>query len=168
MWYTNGVTAPVFGLRREIDRLFESTFGRSQGERSEWIPAADIRESDQELTFEVELPGIRPEDVEVSAENGVLTIHGQRKEKRTEGDEARYHLAERTYGSFVRRFQLPQGVDTEKIEADVELGLLQVHIPKGALPQVKMIEIKAGYDRGRRVEQALLRGDRQNADKRTK
>jgi HSP20 family protein len=157
MLYATAVTAPVFGLRREIDRLFEDTFARGQA-RSEWSPAVDIRETDEELTFEVELPGIRLEDVEVTAENGILTVHGQRAQERTEGDEGRYHLVERAYGSFMRRFQLPQGVDTAKIEADVELGMLQVHIPKEALPQPKTIQIKVGTNAGRRVEKALGSG----------
>jgi HSP20 family protein len=167
MLYTNGVSAPVFVLRREIDRLFENTFTRGQTGRGDWTPAVDIRESDQELTFEVELPGIELEDVQVTAADGILTIHGQRTEKRTEGDEGRYHYVERNYGSFMRRFQLPQGVDTEKIEAHAELGMLQVHIPKAALPQPKTILIKTGSDAARRVEQALLRDGRQNSAKQT-
>jgi HSP20 family protein len=168
MLYANSVTAPVFGLRREIDRLFENTFARGEVGRTEWSPAVDIRETAQELTFEVELPGIRLEDVEVTAENGILTIHGQRTEERAEGDEGRFHLAERTYGSFMRRFQLPQGVDTAKIEADVELGMLQVHIPKGALPQPKTIQIKVGANAGRRIEKALRGESRQNSAKQPK
>lgn len=169
MLYTTALTAPVFGLRREIDRLFESTFARGQGGRSEWTPAVDIRETDQELTFEVELPGIKLEDVEVTTENGVLAIHGQRSESRKDGDEGWYHLVERNYGSFMRRFQLPQGVDTSKIEADVELGMLQVHIPKAALPQTQTIQVKAGADVTSRAQPALGRGEnRQSSPKRTK
>lgn len=159
MLYATNLTAPVFGLRREIDRLFENTFARGQAGRSEWTPAVDIRETDEELTFEVELPGISPEDVEVTAEDGVLTIHGQRTEVRKDGDERRYHLVERNYGSFMRRFQLPQGVDAAKIEADVELGMLQVHIPKGALPQPKTIQIKAGADVSSRTRPAIRPGE---------
>lgn len=166
MLYATALTTPVFGLRREIDRLFENTFARGQAGGSEWIPAVDIRETDQELTFEVELPGITLEDVEVTAENGVLTIRGQRPEASKGTDEAWYHLVERNYGSFMRRFQLPQGVDTSKIEADVELGMLHVHIPKAALPQPKTIQIKAGADVSRRAQQALGRGtSRQSSPK---
>ena len=165
MLYANAVAAPVFGLRREIDRLFESTFGRGLGGQTEWSPAVDIRETDQELTFEIEVPGVKLEDVEVTAEDGILTIQGQRSEERSEGDEGRYHLVERRYGSFMRRFQLPQGVDTAKIEADVELGMLQVHIPKGALPQPTTIEIKVGGIAGRRLEKALSQDSRQNSKK---
>jgi len=146
MLYATTMTAPIFGLRRDIDRLFESAYVRGQTGRSEWIPAVDIRETDQELTFAVELPGIKQEDVEVTAAEGVLTIHGEKTEERTEGDDGRYHLTERTYGSFMRRFQLPQGVDADKIEANVDGGMLQVRIPKAALPQPKKIQITAGVN----------------------
>ena len=144
MLYATTLTAPGYGLRREIDRLFENAFGRGQAGRNQWTPAVDIHESNQELTFAVELPGIKMEDIEVTAVDGILTIHGERTEERNEAEEGRYHLVERNYGSFMRRFQLPPGVDNEKIEADVEHGMLQVRIPKAALPQPKKIQIKAG------------------------
>ena len=166
MLYATTLTAPVFGLRREIDRLFENTFGRGQAGQNEWTPAVDIRETEQELTFAVELPGTKPEDVEVTADDGVLTIRGESTEERKEGEQGRYHLVERNYGAFMRRFQLPQGVDAEKIEADVEHGLLQVRIPKAALPQPKKIQIKAGADASGRTPQALGRGEsRQDSPK---
>ena len=154
MPYGNGVTIPVFGLRREIDRLFEDAFGRGHVGQSEWTPAVNIRETDQELTFAVELPGVELKDVEVTAEDGVLTIQGERTEEWKEGEEGRYYLAECNYGSFMRRFQLPQGVDSEKIEADLELGMLQVSIPKAALPKPKQIQISAGGNGSSRPRQA--------------
>jgi HSP20 family protein len=131
----------VFGLRREIDRLFEDTFGRGDGMNS-WTPAVDVRESDNDLALEVELPGIRPEDVEITAENGVLTVRGEKRSERKEGDEnSRYHMVERSYGTFVRSFQLPQGLDESKIEASYNDGILSVQIPKTALPQPRKIQI---------------------------
>jgi HSP20 family protein len=143
MMYTRVTTAPVFGLRREIDRLFEDTFGHGQVGKNEWSPAVDIRETDKSLTFAVELPGIKLEDLEVTADEGVLTIHGEKSEAWKDGEEGRYHLVERNYGSFTRRFQLPQGVDADKIEADVEGGMLEVRIPKTALPKPKKITVRA-------------------------
>lgn len=159
MLYGTSMTAPVFGLRREIERLFENTLARGQAGRSEWIPAVDIRETSQELTFAVELPGIKREDVEVTAADGVLTILGEKTEERTEGEDGRYHLTERNYGSFVRRFQLPQGVDLDKIEADVDGGMLQVRIPKAALPQPKKIQIRAGADVNGGAQRAVGKGE---------
>ena len=146
MLYRTGVSAPVFGLRREIDRLFEDTFGRADG-GSTWAPAVDVRENDKELRLDVEIPGIKPEEVELTAENGVLTIRGEKRAERKEGDdENRYHVVERTYGSFMRSFQLPQGLDESKIEADYDNGILAIRIPKTALPQPRKIQIgnKAG------------------------
>lgn len=142
MYYTNSLSAPVFGLRREIDRLFEDTFGRGNNGMSSWSPAVDVRETDKELRLEVELPGINPDDVELTAENGVLTVHGEKKTERKEGDdESRYHMIERSYGTFTRSFQLPQGLDESKIQADYNHGILSIHIPKTALPQPRRIQI---------------------------
>ena len=143
MLYRTSPTAPVFGLRREIDRLFEDTFGRGESGAA-WTPAVDIRENQNELQLDVELPGLDPNDVEITAENGVLTIRGEKQIERKEGDDSRYHVVERSYGSFTRSFQLPQGLDESRIEATCDNGILSIHIPKSALPQPKKIQIKSG------------------------
>ena len=143
MLYRNSLTPPVFGLRREIDRLFEDTFGRGEGGTT-FTPAVDIRENQNELTLDVELPGLNPEDVEITAENGVLTIRGDKQTERKEGDDSRYHIVERSYGSFLRSFQLPQGLDESRIEAMYNNGILSIQIPKSALAQPKKIQIKSG------------------------
>lgn len=165
MLYRTSLSAPVFGLRREIDRLFEDTFGRGEG-MSTWNPAVDVRETDQELALELELPGIKPEEVELTAENGVLTIRGEKRSERKEGDESsRYHMVERSYGSFTRSFQLPQGIDETKIEADYNNGILSIHIPKTALPQPRRIEIG---NRNNKQQQAQVSGQttsKQNVQK---
>jgi HSP20 family protein len=140
MIYRSNLSSP-FGLRREIDRLFEDTFGRGEG-MSAWSPAVDVREGENELTLEVELPGIKPEEVEITADKGVLTIRGEKHSERKEGEEnSRYHLVERTYGSFTRSFQLPQGLNDEEIQASYNDGILSVRIPKTALPQPRKIQI---------------------------
>lgn len=149
MLYRMTTTAPIFGLRREIDRLFEDTFGREGGT---FTPAVDIKENEQEIMLEVELPGLKPENVEVMAENGVLTIRGEKRTERKEGDDNRYQVVERTYGTFVRTFQLPQGVDEDQIKGEFENGVLSVTIPKTALPQPKRIQIGGG----RQKEQATV------------
>ena len=131
-------TSPIFGLRREIDRLFDDTFAR---DGFNWTPAVDIKENDSEIRLDLELPGLKPEDVELTAENGILTIRGEKKSEKKEGEDNRYHLVERTYGSFLRTFQLPQGIDDDQIKAEFESGILSIHIPKAALPQPKRIQI---------------------------
>lgn len=141
MMYGSSSSVPVFGLRREIDRLFEDTFGRGDG-TSSWSPAVDVREIGNELRLDIELPGISPEEVEVTAENGTLTIRGEKRAERKEGDEkSRYHVVERSYGAFSRSFQLPAGLDDSRIEATCENGILSIHIPRTALPQPRRIEI---------------------------
>lgn len=134
--------SPVFGLRREIDKLFEDTFSQNSTTPA-LTPAVDIHETANALTFEVELAGISPRDVEVIAEKGVLSIRGEKKAKRKEGDETRYHVVERTYGTFMRSFQLPQGVEEEKIEASFENGMLSVRVPKSPAQQPRRIQINS-------------------------
>jgi HSP20 family protein len=144
MLYRMTTSAPIFGLRREIDRLFEDTFGREGGT---FTPAVDIKENEQAISLEVELPGLKPENVEVIADNGVLTIRGEKQSERKEGDDNRYQVVERTYGTFVRTFQLPQGVDEDQINGQFENGVLTVSIPKAALPQPKKIQIGGGQQK---------------------
>jgi len=155
---TTTMTAPLFGLRREIDRLFEDTF-RGPAARNEWTPAVDIYETDAELKLSVELPGITPENVDVSTVDGILTIQGERVDERKEGEDGQYYLLERSYGSFVRRFQLPQGVDSEKVLASFENGVLQVHVPKAVLPKPKKIQVTAGSDVSGSTQHAIGRGE---------
>ena len=164
MLYRTSFSAPVFGLRREIDRLFEDTFGRGEG-MNNWSPAVDVRESEKELRLDVELPGINPEDVELTAENGILMIRGEKKTERKEGDEeSRYHVVERTYGNFMRSFQLPQGLDESKIEAEYSNGILSIHIPKAALPQPRKIQIGS---RGASKQQQVRNGTKAEPTRQT-
>src|ERR1041385_581401 len=151
MLYAHAETTPAVGLRRELDRLIQGTSGSRPNGRSEWAPPVDIRETEHELTFAVELPGIKPEEVEVTAQDGVLVIRGERSE---EGGEGGYHLVERTTGPFMRLFPLPQGVDTDKIDANFEHGMLYVRIQKAALPQPKKIRIRVGTSAGSPKRQA--------------
>jgi HSP20 family protein len=135
-----GSNFPASSLRREIDRLFEDA-GMPSGGR--WMPAADVRENDDSIDIDIELAGISPDNVEISVENGMLTVSGEKRTENKEGKEGQYHSVERRYGSFVRSFQLPQGVDESKITANFDHGLLTIDIPKSALPQPRRIQIGA-------------------------
>ena len=141
MLFAPTVTTPLVALRREIERLAQDTSPTRPGAVNEWSPAVDIRETEHELTFAVELPEIQPDEVEVTAQDGILVIRGQRPERDPDG---RYHLVERNVGPFMRHFHLPQGVDTDTIEANFEHGLLEVRIQKVALPQPTRIHVKVG------------------------
>lgn len=142
--YRMTAATPVFSLRREIDRLFDDAFGGNARNSAMWAPPVDVRESQNELTLSFEVPGVLPEQIEVTVDNGVLTVKGEKREERKEGDEGQYHVLERTYGTFTRSFQLPKSLDESKIEAKHEHGILTVRIPKAALPQPKKIAINAG------------------------
>jgi HSP20 family protein len=149
MVFETAITAPVFGLRREMNRLLDDMLTRGPNDgMTQWAPPVDIREDQSAITISVELPGIPPEQVEVTTENGMLTVRGEKRLERKEGDEQRYHLVERSYGSFTRTFQLPKGVDDSKIEAEFNNGLLHIRVPKAALPQPRKIAIAGAQGKG--------------------
>lgn len=138
-------TSPVFGLRREIDKLFEDTFGNAGMpllNTAGWMPAVDVKETDDALLFELEMPGVSEEKLEITCEGGVLAIAGEKERMKHEG-EGKFHIVERTFGSFRRSFQLPANVQEDKIEASLKNGVLRVRVPKAELPKPKKIEVKA-------------------------
>ena len=133
----------LMSIQGEMNRLFGRTFtGGEDVFAGSWAPALDIYETDQKFVVSVELPGIEPEDVDVSVEDSTLTIRGERKFS-DEVNEESYHRVERRYGSFVRSFGLPRTVDTDKIEASYDKGVLTVEVPKVEAPKPKKIAVKA-------------------------
>jgi HSP20 family protein len=136
---------PLVSLRREMDRLFDDPFFGRTGQapaRSAWSPAVDVREEEQAWVFELDLPGVEPAQVEVTADDGVLTVRGERGAARQEGEAGRWHLVERLRGSFQRRFTLPENIAEDGIEATFAHGVLTIRAPKTAVPQPRRIEIK--------------------------
>lgn len=133
-------------LQDEVNRLFSGTFSRgSQDEvlRGAWSPSVDIFENKNEIVLEAELPGMNAEDVNISIENNVLTLHGERKfEKKDESDN--FHRVERSYGSFTRSFTLPPTVSSENANAEFENGVLRLTLAKREEAKPRRIEIKAG------------------------
>ena len=130
-------------LRDKMNRLFEDTFAQRGEDKdmisSAWLPAVDIFESDQELVLTAEVPGIEEKDIEISLENNVLSVRGERKfEKETK--EENYHRIERSYGTFYRSFTLPNYVDPEKINAVHENGVLKIRM--GKKPELKSKKVK--------------------------
>jgi HSP20 family protein len=133
------------GLHDEMSRLFSGAVpsGGDEFTRGSWSPSVDIFEDVDKLIVEAELPGMNREDFEVSVENNVLTLKGERKfEKKTEGDN--YHRVERSYGAFTRQFTLPQSVTSEGATADFENGVLRVALPKREETKARKIEITGG------------------------
>lgn len=131
-------------LQDEMNRLFMTSLPRSfsQEEMASggWSPSVDIYESENEIVLEAELPGMRREDFEVSIENNVITLKGERRfEKKEEGDN--YHRVERSYGSFTRSFSLPRTVSAEETSADFKNGILRVSLPKREEAKARRIEV---------------------------
>jgi len=108
---------------------------------TQWAPLVDITEDDKEYLVKAELPELKKEEVKVTVENGELTISGERKfEKEEKGK--KYHRIERSYGSFLRSFTLPEGVSGNKVVADFRDGVLRIHLPKDEKAKPKAIEVK--------------------------
>ena len=129
-------------LFSEMWRGWPSLFD-SETRRPLLRPAMDVVENDREIAIRIDLPGIKPEDVKVEMEDNVLTVSGEVGDTiEKEGD--RYHYRERSYGSFQRSLRLPGTVDTEKVDASFENGVLNVVLPKLPQAQPKQISIKAG------------------------
>ena len=131
-------------LQDEVNRLFSSNFSRTFGDegiaRGAWAPTVDIYENKDQIVLEAELPGMNREDFELTVENNVLTLRGERRfEKKDESDN--YHRVERSYGSFSRSFTLPQTVLTENVSAEYKNGVLRVVLQKREALKARRIEI---------------------------
>ena len=138
---------PFAAMRREMDRLFEEmsrAFGlpRTPSGEAVLVPRVDVRETEDAVVVEAELPGVEQKDVEVEFADGVLTIRGEKKQEREERDKG-YYLMERSYGSFLRRIPIPTEVEEERIEAKFDKGVLTVTLPKKPEVQPKKIEVRA-------------------------
>jgi HSP20 family protein len=133
-------------LREAMDRLFEESFVRPQ---RRWLApegattlALDLFESDDDVTVRASIPGVKPEDIDISITGDVLTIKGEAGEEREE-HEGNYHLRERRYGAFQRSLTLPTLVKTDKARAEFEHGVLTLTLPKVEEVKPKTITIKA-------------------------
>lgn len=134
-------------LQDEMNRLFSSTFTRGGSDEQmfggAWNPNVDIYENKDNIVLEAELPGIKPEDVNISIENNILTLSGERRfEKKDESDN--FHRVERGYGSFTRSFTLPPTVSAENAAAEFDNGILRLTLAKREEAKPRRIEIKAG------------------------
>jgi HSP20 family protein len=142
---------PFGSLQREVDRLFEE-FSRglpmlATSALMNIVPRVDVTETDKEIEITAELPGLERKDVEISLEDDVLTIRGEKKfeseqDNKKDGENKNYHLNERSYGVFYRVLQLPPGIDPSTVKATMSNGVLKITIPKPARAQAKKIEVK--------------------------
>jgi len=130
-----------------LNRMFARPATRTNGKETmivaDWTPTVDISETDGEYQIKAEIPDVKKEDVKVTLEDGVLTIQGERKQEKEEKGK-KYHRIERSYGSFVRSFSLPDVIDEEKVRAEFKDGVLSLHLPKSEKAKPKAIEVKVG------------------------
>ena len=137
---------PFMSLQQQIDRLFDDftrgfpTFAGAGA--TELMPSMDVTETDKQIEITAELPGLEDKDVQVNVADNVLTIRGEKKAEKEEKDKA-YRLVERSYGSFMRSLELPEGVNADAIKASINKGVLTVTVPKPAPAQVKKIDVQA-------------------------
>ena len=130
-------------IRNEIDILLHEFFGgpiHTGPLAGEWLPAADITETEDKVFVKAELPGIEEKDIDLSICGNLLTIRGEKKHLNEEKDE-NYYLGDRFYGSFRRTFHLPADIDPEKAEASFAKGVLKISVPKVEEAKRKKIEI---------------------------
>ena len=129
-------------LRNSVDRVVDRDLALAPANRKafNWSVALDIVESEDEYLVRASLPGINPDDLDITFDDNRLTLKGEVKEE-SEIDETHYHLRERRYGSFASSIKMPSGIDSEKIEASYDKGVLELHLPKVEEVKPKKIAI---------------------------
>jgi HSP20 family protein len=154
----------INSLQQEMNRLFSSFFdtppagaGGNGGSPRRWIPAMDLVETDDHFVLRADLPGMSEGDVDLSLEDNVLTLSGERRTEHEQGGEGFYRL-ERATGAFSRSLTLPEGVDGDAISARFDNGVLEVRIPKPEQRKPRKLQISVGDQpaaiEGRAAEQA--------------
>ncbi|MEX2113036.1 MAG: Hsp20/alpha crystallin family protein [Pirellulales bacterium] len=146
---TAGQLSPATGFRTEMDRLFDSFFSDVPtvwGDRGwpamAWQPAMDVEETDKQVLVRAELPGVTPDDLDVSIQHGALVISGEKKESE-ERKESGYLYQERRYGSFRREIALPTAVDEQNVKAEYKDGVLHISLEKSQEALPKKIQVTA-------------------------
>jgi len=133
-------------LQEEVNRLFSTNMTRAFGDegigRGAWNPSVDIYENKDQIVLEAELPGMKQEDFELTVENNVITLRGERRFEKFD-DADNYHRVERSYGAFTRSFTLPQTVSSEGATAEYRNGVLRVTLPKREETKSRRIEISS-------------------------
>jgi HSP20 family protein len=126
-------------------RLFQDSINRllsEDGLRTRpWAPAVDILETENELVLKADVPGVELKDIDIQLENGTLTVKGERKLEKEEKNQG-FHRMERSYGSFVRIFTVPESVDSENVKAAYEAGVLTITLPKKEIAKPKAIKVQ--------------------------
>jgi len=134
-------------LQNEMSRLmntFTGDGGNGSSQRS-WVPALDVWETEGEIVYALDLPGIPEDDISVEFEDGALTVAAQRERKEELSEDQLYRF-ERRFGTYSRTFGLPQGVTEDQINADYKNGVLEIHVAKPEQPKPRRIQIGSGSE----------------------
>jgi len=124
----------------EMNRYFSLTRTGAANQEHDWMPAVDIREEDKQYLLTADIPGVNRKDIEITLEEGVLTVKGERNTE-TDVSEAGYRRRERTHGTFMRQFTLPDTVNATSISATARDGVLEITIPKQDKPEARKITV---------------------------
>jgi len=141
-------------LQNRVNGLFQDFNRPGQDELTatgSFVPAVDVYEDEHKVTLKLEIPGIDQNDVDIRLENNTLTVRGERKFEKEEKEE-NFHRIERRYGSFARSFTLPNTLDSEKVQANYENGVLKIDIAKRAEAKPKQIKVNIGSAQGKTLE----------------
>ena len=146
----------LLSIQDEMNQLFTRAFGQqrpseSSGTQRMWAPALDISERKDAYVVAVEVPGMKPEELDITLEDGLLTIQGERRFTQESTDQ-QWHRVERRYGSFRRSITLPSQVQADRIEASFDNGVLEVVVPKAEEARPKKITVRPGAGGARQVE----------------
>jgi HSP20 family protein len=136
------LTNELSSMQQEMNRLFDEFFGERHAELAEgsWMPAVDMSETESELVVRAELPGMTHENIELSLQENVLTLKGEKKHEQTRDNE-NFHRVERSYGSFTRSFTLPCDINQDAIKANFKDGVLVITLTKSEAARPKKIDI---------------------------
>jgi HSP20 family protein len=151
----------VAAIQNELRRSLESMFrgvdpsGTTEGSERTWLPAVDVKETDKEVRFSFDLPGMKEDDIAIEVQDNVLSVSGERREEREERGEG-FRRLERRFGSFARSFPLPAGVSEDDIKADYDNGVLKIRVPKPKAQERRRVQIGVGERGGK-----TARGSRQ-------
>ncbi len=126
-------------LENEMNKVMDGFFGRSKRELS-FVPSMDVVEQKTEYLLKLEVPGLSKGDIEISVEDGVLSISGEKKFEKVDEKDGRYHIVERRYGKFTRSVNIPRATDVSKISADFKDGVLTILLPKK--PEAKPFKVE--------------------------
>ena len=155
----------LLSIQDEMNQLFTRAFGRERPGQSEavqqrlWAPALDISERKDAYVVSVEVPGVKPAELDITLEDGLLTIQGERRFTQESSDQ-QFHRVERRYGSFRRSITLPSQVQADQIEASFDNGVLEVIVPKAEEAKPKKITVRPGTTGRQQVEGTSTSADK--------